>query len=58
LNGKEIKKFKDFSKAYEKIDVGEKVALVTTRDGKNYTITFKKPKDEGGMKVIRKTIGD
>ncbi len=58
LNGKEISKFRDFSKAYEKIEVGEKVALVTTRGGKTFTITFKKPKEEGGMKVIRKTIGD
>ncbi|MBI5215197.1 MAG: PDZ domain-containing protein [Ignavibacteriae bacterium] len=58
LNGKEISSFKDFSKAYGKLDVGEKVVLATLRSGKTYTITFKKPKEEGGMKVIRKTIGD
>lgn len=58
LNGEPVSSFQDFSKKYEKLGIGDKVELQTSRSKKNQTITFKKPERKGGMKIIKKSIGD
>ncbi|TAK55177.1 MAG: PDZ domain-containing protein [Bacteroidetes bacterium] len=58
LNGKPLGSFKELSSQYEKLVVGDKVEFIISRSGREHTISFKKPKDEGGMKVIRRTVGE
>jgi S1-C subfamily serine protease len=58
LNGEPCTSFKNFSKKYQKLAVGDNVVLVLSRDGKNQTVKFKKPEDKGGIRIIRKTIGN
>ncbi len=58
INGKEIKSFDDLSKTYRKLDVGDNVELITSRSGKSHTVTFKKPEEKGGMKIIRRSVGN
>ncbi len=58
VNGTEIKSFKDLSKTYRDLKVGDKVEIVTSRSGASHTITFKKPEEKGGMKIIRRSVGN
>ncbi len=50
MNGKEIKSFKDFKSLYGDVKPGESVKLTIERNGKEQTLSVKKP--EGGQQVI------
>lgn len=53
LQGKAPTTAKELSEQYDSIKVGAKITLVISRDGKEHTITFDKPKAEAsGMMMI------
>jgi C-terminal processing protease CtpA/Prc len=52
MNGKSITSFKQFKSLYAKIKPGESVELTIIREGKEETVSVKKP--EGGQQVIIK----
>ena len=53
LNGSPVNSLKALRAAYEKLAVGANIRLVTSRSGKESTLEFSKPKDEGRM-IIRR----
>ncbi len=53
INDVKVKSFKDFSEAYEKITIGDKVTFSTSRNGKEISFSFKKA-EPGRQRVIKR----
>jgi S1-C subfamily serine protease len=55
INGSPVSSLKEFRTAYEKLPVGSKIQLGTSRSGKDLKLEFAKPKDDGKM-IIRRQV--
>jgi len=53
INDTKVKSFKDFSEAYEKITIGDKVTFHTSRNGKEVSFSFKKA-EPGRQRIIKR----
>ena len=53
INGKSVTKAESFIEAYDALEEGDKVTIVLSRDGKENTEIFKKPKPMGRMIINR-----
>lgn len=54
IQNKPVKTMTDFLDVFDNLTVGDKVTMVLSRDGKELTTTFVKPKPMGGPMIIQK----
>lgn len=55
LNGSALHSMRDFRTAYDKLPLGSRIQLLTSRSGKNRELVFPKPKDDGPVIIRRKS---
>lgn len=54
INGTKVGTFREFSGAYKKIAVGEKITITSSRKGKELSFSFTKSPEEGERRIIRR----